>query len=602
MESVFSSPAGAAPSAQRGRGRGFRFGLVGRIILRVDEKAQSEHREREHFFGAAKVIAVLTLGSRVLGMVRSMAITWLGASRATDAFQMAFVIPNLFRRLFGEGALSGAFVPVLTETTEAGGFDKARALLSNALGILSAFLLALLALLLGGLLVWWKLSPGEWDRQLLLTLIAIMLPYMVFVCLLALGAAALNCRGRFWYPAFAPILLNAFMIAAALGMKRLAAGDVPVQLEIIAASVVAAGIVQLAGVLWLLRRTGFSVRPTLRPVQPGVKSILKLMAPLLLGLGFLQLTSLFDYLAGWILTATDHSPTLALLGHVVERPLRSGVLVRLNAANTLYQFPMGVLALSLGVAVFPLLSRYAARGDWPNLRDALNRALRLSIMEGLATGVGLLTLGEPIIALIFQHGAFRAPDTAATVHILRFYAMTLWAFCSYPIFMRAFYSLKRPTTPLKVSCVLSVVYMALVLSLVWVPQIGAAAFSIAAAVTFSLNVVILAALLRKQVGRFGGRKLAASAMRSLTAAGVMGVVVLVVRWLLAGRSSGLIVAVGVSAGAATFVLAAWALRAPELGEFLGALRKRRTADAPGETESEAFNKPPPSGGGANPPC
>ncbi|HAU37856.1 MAG TPA: hypothetical protein DCX07_09090, partial [Phycisphaerales bacterium] len=162
----------------------------------------------------------------------------------------------------------------------------------------------------------------------------------------------------------------------------------------------------------------------------GVKSILKLMAPLLLGLGFLQLTSLFDYLAGWTLTATEHSPTFTLLGHVVERPLRSGVLVRLNAANTLYQFPMGVLALSLGVAVFPLLSRYAARGDWPNLRDALNRALRLSIMEGLATGVGLLTLGEPIIALIFQHGDFRAADTAATVHILRFYAMTLWAFCS----------------------------------------------------------------------------------------------------------------------------------------------------------------------------
>ncbi|HAU37855.1 MAG TPA: hypothetical protein DCX07_09085, partial [Phycisphaerales bacterium] len=113
-----------------------------------------------------------------------------------------------------------------------------------------------------------------------------------------------------------------------------------------------------------------------------------------------------------------------------------------------------------------------------------------------------------------------------------------------PIFMRAFYSLQRPTTPLKVSCALAVVYMALVLSLVWAPSIGAAAFSIAAAVTFSLNVVILAALLRRQVGRFGGRKLAVSALRSLTASGVMGAVVLAVRWLLAGRSSGLLVAVG----------------------------------------------------------
>ena len=238
--------------------------------------SQSEHHEREHFFGAAKVMAVLTLGSRLMGMLRAMAIASLGATRSTDAFSLAFKIPNLFRRLFGEGALSAAFVPVLTETSEKEGPQKTSKLLANALGLLTLFLSCLLVVILAGLLIWEAFWPGGADRRLLVVLLALMLPFMVTVCLLALGSAALNCRGHFAYPAAAPILLNVIIIAAAVFLAPMVTRDVPGQLCVIAASVTVGGAVELAGALWMLHRHGFSLRMRLRPgffpfVEPGAE-------------------------------------------------------------------------------------------------------------------------------------------------------------------------------------------------------------------------------------------------------------------------------------------------------------------------------------------
>jgi putative peptidoglycan lipid II flippase len=552
----------------------------------VDDKG---HHEREKFFGAAKIVAALTLLSRVLAMVQNMGVTWLGANRTTDAFQIAFVIPNLFRRLFGEGALASAFVPVFTETAEHGGFDKARRLFANAFGILAVVLIGILVVLLLGLLAWRIFCPefpGSTDRRLLIGLTTVMAPYMVFVCLLALGSAALNCRGHFWYPAFASVLLNLFMIVAVWVVAPLARTAVPGTLYIIAVSVIVAGIMQLGWALWLLRRIGFSIRPRLRPVEPGIGAMVKLLAPLLLGLGFLQLTSLFDYVVGLVLSATDTAPTIWLFGHEFARPLTGGVLVRLNAANRLYQFPMGVLAISLGTAVFPLLSRYAARGDLPNLRDSVNRAMRLSMMEGLATGVGMLLLAEPIIAMIYQHRAFRHADTAEAARMLQGYCLGMWAFCTYPVTMRAFYALKEPTKPLKVSCALGVFYMPMLLAMIWSPAISSAAFGIAAAVTFSLNVVIQSMMLRKRLGRLGGRKLAFSVARSLVACGVMAAVVVRLQSALGPAPSWLIVVTCVPTGAVVFLLVALLLRSPELRELWGRPGRAKQTSQPGYNGAE----------------
>ncbi|MCJ7543164.1 MAG: murein biosynthesis integral membrane protein MurJ [Phycisphaerae bacterium] len=535
------------------------------------------HREREHFFSGAKTIASVTLLSRIFGLVRDMAITQIGATRVTDAFALASKVPNLFRRLFGEGALSAAFVPVFTETVETHGVDRGRVLLANALGLLTIFLAGLLVLAGAGLAVWGLVFPGNWDRQLVLGLLGVMLPFTLTVCLLALGSAALNCRGHFAYPAFAPILLNVFMIAAAVLAPRVLAGNVPGQLYLIAASVSVAGVVQLAGALWVLRRAGFSVRPVLRPVQPGIATMLKTMLPMVLGLGFLQLSEVLNDLIAWTLTATAHSPTLTLLGHEIRKPLGEGVLMRVYAAQRLYQFPMGVLAVSLGVAIFPLLSRYAARGDMASFRESLNRALRVAMMEGLAAGTGLFVLAEPIVRVLFRRRHFTSADAATTAFVLQMYVLGMWAYCTYQMFVRAFYSLKDTLTPMKTGCALVVPNMVLFAGLVWVGPLGPGAFGVATAVTFAANTCILAALFRRRLGRFGGRKLAVSVLRSLAACAVMCAVIWPIRSALSGRSDLLIVGLCVPAGVVAFVGAVWLLRAPELGELLGAVRGRGAA-------------------------
>jgi putative peptidoglycan lipid II flippase len=357
------------------------------------------------------------------------------------------------------------------------------------------------------------------------------------------------------------------------------------------------------GVLFVMRRSGLTIRPRLFPIEPDVRERMRAMVPMVVGLGLLQFNELLERAIAWVLTATAAHPTLQIFGWEVAKPLNPGVLVRIDAARYLYQFPMGVLANSLAVAIFPLLSLYSARGDMPNLRGSLNRALRLSFMEGLAAGVGLFLLAEPITSLLYQHGRFTAEDSRHAAFILQMYVLGMWAYCSYQIFSRAFYALKENYTPLKVSCSLVVLELAMLVGLLWVPQVGAAAFGLTTATIFSLNSLILAIKLRKRLGRFGGRKLAVSIGRSLLACGAMAAAILalqwaireranwvhvpawipeglaratatgVVQWLLRINVNWIIVGVCVPAGAAVFLLTARLLRAPELGELFARKRK-----------------------------
>jgi putative peptidoglycan lipid II flippase len=530
------------------------------------------HREREHFFGAAKVVAATTVLSRVLGLVRDIAINSLGAYRTTSAFRLAFQIPNLFRRLFGEGALSAAFVPVFSDALEEDE-SRARALLGNALALLTAFLSGLL-LLVGAGLAAWAVCTARADHRLLSTLTLTMLPFTLTVCTLALASAALNCRGHFFFPAFAPVLLNISIILAAWLVAPAISHNITTQLYVIAGAVPVAGVVQLIGAVLMLRRLGLRCRPRLRPILAGTRRVVKLAGPMIVGLGFLQLSELLYSALAYALAATDAHPAVHLGPWSIAKPLQEGALVRIDAARRLYQFPMGVLAISLGVAVFPLLSRYASRGDMPNLRASFNRALRLALMEGLAAGAGLFLLAEPITRLLFEHGRFTAADAAASAHVLRFYAVGVWAICTYQISARGFYALQDTLTPLKVACGVMVVGLAAVLGSLWIPGVGAGAFGVGTIVSAALNTVLLVFLLRRRVGGLGGRRLAVSAARSLVATAVMAGVLLGVKHALAGQSPAVIVAAAVPAGAAAFLLAAWALRMPELGELLRPALKR----------------------------
>lgn len=548
-----------------------KFGDAGEILFNMNTKLHDEHIEREHFFSSAKTVAVITLVSRVFGMLRDMAITSLGANRLTDAYGLAFQIPNLFRRLFGEGALTSAFVPVFTETSEKSGFEKACKLLSNALAILAVFLTAVM-LLVEIIFLITALLPGPDDRKLLMVLASIMLPYMVTVCLLAMGSAALNCRGHFAYPAAAPIILNIFGIAAAWWVAPILRKELSDRLIIVAISVTSAGVVQLAAVLWLLSKSGFSLKLRLKPVEAGIRPMMRLLAPVLLGLGFLQISELLATIISWNLTAVSAHPTINIFGWVLHRPLTEGVIVRVNAARALYQFPMGVLAIPVGVAVFPLLTRYAARGDIRNLRDSINRALRLALMDGIATGVGMFILAEPIVKLIYTRRNFTAADAAQSAFILKMYVIGMAAYCSYQILTRAFYSFKDTVTPLKISCWLVVANLAMLVPMLWMPSLGAGGFGLSTTITFTLNAVILMYLLRKRLGRFGGRKILISVARTVAGCAVMAGVVYLLRYQLGAVRNWIVVTVCIPAGAISFFAVVWLLGAPELGELMGGIK------------------------------
>ncbi len=538
-----------------------------------------KHREREHFFGAAKVITVITMISRVLGLVRNMLMVPLGDRVLADRFWTAFAVPNLFRRLFGEGALSAAFVPVFTEVSEAEGWDRARVVLANVAGLLAVVLAGLLVLVELGIWAAWSIWGGDEPRHMLLLLSAIMLPYMVTVCLLALGSAALNCKGHFAYPAFAPILLNVVLISAAIVAPRLAADDKQ-QFAILGVGLVVAGIIQLLGVIWMLRRVGLGVVPRLRPILPEIRRIVVLMAPMVVPLSVLQLSVLADKVLALMFTASGPGSSL---------PLSEGVVPCLYAASRVYQLPMGVLAIPLATAIFPLFSRYAVRGDIGALRETTNCALRLGAFLSIPAAVALIMLASPTIELIYQRRNFTPADTARTALMLRMYCIGMWAYFWNHVLLRAFFAQKDTRTPLILALVLVGFNLPLVVIGFYTP-IKAASIGAATALTQTINALWLIGVLRSRWGRLGLRRILISLLRTGVATVVMvGAVGLALLHMetftdLLGNKPGKIavLAAAIVAGGGAYLLAAIILRCPELGELFGSLRNRRDrADADG---------------------
>lgn len=529
---------------------------------------EQDRNEREHFFGAAKVVAGLTMLSRILGLVRDMLLVPLGSAVLADRFWTAFSVPNLFRRLFGEGALSAAFVPVFTEVAESAGWARARVVLANAAGLLALVLVGLTVLIELGLWAAWGVWGGDWPRLVLLQMTALMLPFMVTVCLLALGSAALNCKGHFAYPAFAPIILNVALIAAGAWLAPALGRNDAQQFFVVALCLLGAGVVQLAGVIWLLRRAGLASLPRLRPVLPEVKRVASLLGPMVLPLSVVQLSALADRVLALVFTASDAHPNL---------PLRDGAVRCLYAANRLYQLPMGVLAISIATVVFPLFSRYAARRDVRGLREVTTRALRLGAFLGIPAAAALIVLARPITAMIFQRRAFTAFDTARSAFILRMYCLGMWAYFWNHVLLRAFFAQKSTRTPLVVACVLAGVNLLLVLGGIFTP-LKAGAVGLATAVTSSANALILIWVLSRRWGGLGGGRILVSLGRTAVATASMTAVVLLLRAHLGAAGDAAMLAACIPAGAATFLAVAWALRCPELRELWG---KRRSGPAEG---------------------
>ena len=463
---------------------------------------------------AAGTVGSATLLSRVFGYVRDMVFAGVfGAGPIADAFIAAFRIPNLLRRLFGEGSLGVSFIPVFTETLQREGREEAFRLARSAFRLLSAILLVaavagIVAAPLITRMVAYGFTKSPQQLSLAVSLTRIMLPYLFFIGMVALSMGVLNALGHFAAPALAPVFLNLAMIGSLL-LAVFSSADPVTRVYALAVGVLIGGGFQLALQLPFLSRKGLRLRQETTIAHAGLKKVGRLFVPVTLGAAVFQINTLVGNLLGSFLPA--------------------GSISYLYFADRLVQFPLGIFGISTATALLPSLSRLAAAGDKEAVKQTFGFAMRLVLFICVPAMVGLALLREPIVALLFQRGQFGAEATVLTARALLYYALGLWAFSSVRIVAAVFYAMQDARTPVKIAIV-SIVTNALLGWLLMKPMQHA---GLALALTLSsvLNLLLLLAALRTRLGPLGGRAIAASACKTALCSAIMGLAV----WAAADR-------------------------------------------------------------------
>jgi len=426
-----------------------------------------------------------TILSRILGFLRDVVLARLfGASGETDAFFLAFKIPNFMRRLFAEGSFSLAFVPVLSELAAAGDRRALKDFVDHVAGTLLAVLLVITALgVLAAPAVLAVFAPG-WaleDRPefaLSAHMLRITFPYILLISLTALAGGILNTFDRFLVPALTPVFLNLSLIAAALGFSQ----HFTVPVVALAWGVLAAGVAQLLFQWPALARLGLVPRPRWGGRHPGVRRVMKLMVPTLIGSSAAQVNLLVD--------------------SVIATFLVTGSVSWLYYSDRLLEFPLGVFGIALATVILPNLSRKHAQQSAEAFSDTLDWALRLATIITLPAAVGLAVLAEPIIATLFQYGAFTPEDVRMASLSLVAYAAGLPAFIAVKVLAPGFYARQDTATPVRISLlamganvVLNLLFVGSLLSVGFAgPHAGLAAASAASA---WLNAALLYRRLRR---------------------------------------------------------------------------------------------------------
>jgi putative peptidoglycan lipid II flippase len=464
----------------------------------VDANAHRHDRYVHH----ANLMSVLTVLSRVFGLVRDKACAvYLGNTKPEwGAFWMGFQLPNLFRRIFGEGALTVIAVPVYTRVLEREGRDKANRLASATTTLLVAVLGAIT--LLGELIVVPIACSGgvSPSNRLAAAMIAIMLPYCVLVCLVALFSALATVHERFAAQSISPIILNLFMTAAAAVPVWLWTTNYPLERRIywVALAVLLAGMVQVAQMLPSLYRSGVELRWLLSARDPAIREIIVSMLPMMLGLSAVQLNTYMDTQIAWWLSPDGHNKLthFFLFGWQVRTPMDSGAVGMLSVAQRLYMLPVGVFGVSMATAIFPQMSRAAACGDQSELKRLLVSGLGKTLFISIPASVGMVLVCKPLITVIYTADGLERSSAAAM-----WFCAGIWAFEAQMVILRMYYAQADRITPVKVAVSMVGLNFSLNLVLVWFLQEGGIALS----TTFcaALQCVILLTILRKRMGRLG---------------------------------------------------------------------------------------------------
>ncbi len=516
---------------------------------------------------SAGVVGSFTLLSRGLGMVRDMIIAYhFGTSLLASAFFVAFTIPNLFRRLFGEGALSAAFIPVLIETRTKEGDKAAWKLASRVVTMAAATLtaIAIIGVLLFSVSLRIPGVPEKWIATFELS--RVMFPYVLFICLAALSMAVLNSYKHFATSAFAPCLLNLILIGAMLIVFPLVGNDPGERAHVLAWAVLLAGIAQLAIQLPALKRFGCRFHFSSQWNDPRVKQMLMLMGPAALGMAVTQFNVLIDrmlalWVGGWAPAALFYS----------ERMI---------------YFPLGVIATAMATVLLPTFSSHAAEKNHTAMRETINHSLRHLIYIMVPAALGLLALAPIILQTLFEWGgSFNAESTLLSARALRFYAPGLIVFSAAKVFVPAFYAMQDTRTPVRIG--IYTVLLNLALNIVFILTLptywkhAGMAFSTVFAET--IGMAALGMILTRRIKNLQWMEISRSFNRCLLAALVMAIAAwatahfalpMLGNLLPAKIAQILAVGLAIGVGALIYFALTLLLRTPELREIKAAIRNK----------------------------
>lgn len=516
----------------------------------------------------AGIVAAGTLLSRILGAVRESFTAAHFPIDQTDAFFVAFTIPNALRSILGEGAVASAFVPVFSEVRDKEGDDRARRFYQNLSGIFIAILLAVTVL--GVLAAPWVVTlyaaglrdePARFATTVELT--RLVFPYIFFMGLAALGMGVLNASKKFFAPAFAPALLNVAMIAAAVFFIPLAMSFGFSPIAALAFGALVGGVLQVLAQWPSLKTAGFLGRPRFDLSDPYVRKVFKLLGPLVLGLGIYQIN--------------------LVLARQLASFLPTGAQSYIYYASRVVDLPQGVFALAIGTAALPSLATLKQRDAHDEIKTLFRDALGLSLFVALPATLVLITIAEPTVVMLFMRGQFTLNEVSPTALQLALQAFGIWTVAIIRIVVPVFYAYNDTKSPI-VGSAMNLVTFAIV-SLGLMDRFGHLALALGLSLATLAQLVVLAFLLRKRIGAFGITQVLASASKiivlSVVAALVAYGVAQLGHWANGGNDlrNLAVYVLSLTSAISVYFVGARILRCRELDTVLAALRRKRAASA-----------------------
>ena len=514
--------------------------------------------EKSTITKSATGVGALTMVSRITGFVRDAVVSHIfGAGAVTDAFNIAFTIPNLFRRLLAEGALSIALVPVFSEYAATRDRQALKRLYDSTLSVMAAALLFVTVLGVAFSPIVVKMfAPGFVSDQFELAVVLnrVMFPFLTLVGLTSFFIATLYARRSFMVPAMAPILLNVSQIVFAVVLFAV----VKPPILGLAIGVLCGGVLQLALESVTVGYGGY--RPSFRwePRHPDVKRMMFLLLPAILGIAVYQVN--------------------VMVSRALASFLPKASITYIYLSDRLLELPLGVFAVAVATVSLPTLAALASKKEWDSYRRTLSFAVRLTFFICIPAMAGLIALVKPVVSLLFQHGAFTSANTMDCAAVATMGLLGIWSVAGTRNVAQGFYALNDTKTPVKAAIVAFVVNA--VFSLTLMGPLGAPGLTLSNSISSAVNFIYLAWALHKKVGGWGVGEVVSSALKSLVAATVMAAAVYPVSrmdvWLEHGRyalKSGVLFG-AVAGGLSIYMLVAYMLGQPELKAAIEKVRGR----------------------------